>query len=151
MSTKIKIIVSLLIAGAFVIGVAVALTSVITALKQIEPQFAPLGSQATPKCSVSSTEVASIGHQLSSTILSANETRAYARIQTMPNATNTSTFSFDEGAAAVINEGASITGAGTTTTQFIEFGRATHFPYTGAVTGINSTGSSTVLVTECSY
>lgn len=108
-----------------------------------------LGSINNQKCSVSSTEVAVVGGQVSTTILSANETRAYASIQNRFNATNTISLSFDEGAAAVANEGHLL--YATTSQQKVEFGRATNFPYTGAVTGIASVGSSTVVVTECSY
>lgn len=106
-----------------------------------------------PKCSVSSTEVATLGNQLSSTVLAANETRAWARIQQPLNATNTVALSFDEGAAAVRGEGYTLTNATTTSPVAMTdaFGRATDLPYTGAVTAISSTGSSTVLVTECSY
>lgn len=137
---KDKIIISLLIAS--------ILTTAVFATRSNGLSFSGVSAS---KCSTSSTEVATVGHQVSSTLLSANETRAYARIQVMPNATNTTSISFDEGAAAVLNEGASISGAGTTTMQSIEFGRNTDFPYTGAVTGLNNVGSSTVLVTECSY
>lgn len=110
-----------------------------------------LGSVNAQKCSVSSTQVALVGHQLSSTILSANETRAYAKIQQPVNATNTVSLSFDEGAAAVLNRGIQLYGVYSTTSPSIEFGRATDFPYTGAITGITNLGSTTVLITECSY
>lgn len=107
-------------------------------------------SVATTKCSVSSTEVATVGDDISSTVLSASETRAYARIQFLnPSNTNTVTLSFDEGAAAVANQGVSL--ASSTAETVIEFGRATSFPYTGAVTGITDISTTTVLVTECNY
>ena len=104
------------------------------------------------KCSVSSTEVANIGKDIGSTILSANETRAWARIQQVANATNTIALSFDEGAAAVADQGSALTPATTTSpVPFVEFGRNAGFAYTGAVTGLADKGSTTVMVSECSY
>lgn len=139
------------IIGAIIIGAA--LIYGISGI-EIRTTEAPevLGSISSQKCSVSSTLVASVGNQLSSTLLSANETRAWARIQQPLNASSSVSLSFDEGAAAVLNRGVVLSSASTTEqSTSVEFGRATHFPYTGAVTGISSTGSTTVLVTECSY
>ena len=110
-------------------------------------QSLQLGGVSASKCNVSSTEVASVGDDTSSTLLAANEVRAWAQIQNRFNATNTVHLSFDEGAAAVLHQGFFV--APTSTSP--EFGRATRFPYTGAVTGITDSGTSTVLITECSF
>jgi hypothetical protein len=110
-----------------------------------------LGQINSRGCSVSSTLVAGVGNQVSSTVLSAKGNRAWARIQQPNNATNTVALSFDEGAAAVLGRGVSLNNNATSTIPDISFGLATAFPYTGAVTGITDIGSTTVLVTECSY
>lgn len=141
---KDKKLISLIVAGAVIIG--------FLASNIFSGGSFTAGSVANPKCTVSSTEVAPVGNEISVTILSANETRAWARIQNILHATNTVSLSFDEGNAAVLDEGVFLSAASTTNeTHDIVFGRATHFPYTGVVTGITDVGSSTVLVTECVY
>lgn len=134
-----------------IIGIAVIFIAVVFNKETVKETFLG-GGLNNPKCSVSSTEFASVGKDIGSTILSANETRAWARIQQVANATNTVSLSFDEGAAAVAGQGAALTPA-TTTSPYtaIEFGRNAGFVYTGAVTGLADKGSTTVMITECSY
>ena len=110
------------------------------------------GGLTAAKCSVNTVTAAPIGDDVSLTVLAANETRAWAEIslETLAAdgvATNTPRLSFDEGAAATLNDGRKLS----TSTPTIVFGRNTDFPYTGAVTGITNTGSTTVRVTECTY
>jgi hypothetical protein len=87
------------------------------------------------------------------TVLAASGRRAWARISQVQNsaaiATSTPFLSFNAGAAALVNSGVTLG----TTTPSIDFGLATDFPYTGAVTGIigNGGASTTVQVTQCLY
>ena len=143
MKTILQQTASLLIAGAVLL---VGWASLATEKAQT------LGGVSTTKCSVTTDTVKTIGNQLSSTILSANNTRAWAKIQMPSNATNTAAFSFDEGAAATLTSGTLLGQLNaTTTTNSAEFGLSTVFPYTGAVTGITNAGSTTVHVIECVF
>ena len=111
------------------------------------------GGLGTTDCNVTTVTAATIGDELSSTILSANANRAYAIIQQTSAATNTVSLSFDEGAAATLVDGIDfdLSVFATNTPQFREFGLSTNWPYTGAVTGITDNGSTTLQVTECLY
>lgn len=139
---------SLLTSGAALIGLF-AVIFVISNVGKTDAQM--LGGVNAPKCTVSSTETATVGHQLTTTLLAENGTRAYTRIQTRSGEGNTISLSFDEGAAAVVGEGLQLGNFASTSENYIEFGRATNFPYTGAVTGITNTSSTTLMITECSY
>ncbi len=100
-------------------------------------------------CSVTQT-VALVGHQESRTILSANSRRAWATVQQPLNATNTVSISL--GGTAVSGQGYPLSNA--TTSNYVSgmvFGLNTDLPFTGAVTGITASASSTVLVTDCVY
>lgn len=108
--------------------------------------------QTATSCTTSTVAVATIGNQLSGTVLAAHSNRAWARIEQPINATNTVNLAFNAGTAATITSGLQLTTATTTSpVAYIDFGRNTDFPYTGAVTGITNTGSTTILVTECRY
>lgn len=117
--------------------------------------FAPLGTGGagiTRKCNVQTVSAVTVGHQLSSTLVSAYSNNAWVRIQVPSNATNTYSLSFDSGVAATVGNGLELNGLGGTTTENkITFGLNTDFPYVGAVTGITDQGSTTLLVTECRY
>ena len=102
-------------------------------------------------CTTNSTN-ASLISTASGTIDATSTTRAYVRIQRVTDASGMATtgpisLSFDEGAAAILSSGISLS----TSTPFIEFGIDTTFPYTGTVTGLTTAGASTVLVTSCSF
>jgi hypothetical protein len=111
------------------------------------------GAIDSSKCEVESTQVVSVGDDISSTLLSAKGNRAWAVIQQPLNATNTVALSFNEGAAAVLGQGYQLFDFSTSTGEAskITFGRNTEFPYVGAVTGKTNYGSTTLLVTECLY
>ena len=113
------------------------------------------GGQYARTCATSFSEATTTGHQLSKTILPAYGLRAWARVQIINNATNTTYVNFDEGTAATslngIPLGGAITGGATSTIQNIDFGLNTDFPYTGIVTALNNNGSSTIFITECRY
>lgn len=105
-------------------------------------------------CTVSSVAAVTIGDDISTQVLAASTNRAWARISVGNNATNTVFASFDEGAAATLNNGIGLNTAntgGASSTPYIDFGITTPFPYNGAVTAITNFGTTTVLVTECSY
>lgn len=102
-------------------------------------------------CSVSTSTTVVVNPQ-STTILAEHSRRAWASIQQPRNATNTIALSFNEGASAVANGGFQLSiGTSSSPINEITFGLNTDFPYTGAVTGIASAGTTTVLVTECRY
>jgi len=102
-------------------------------------------------CTTNTVASAAVGADISSTILSAYSNRAWARIERVDDsagvATNTVHVSFDAGSAATLTSGLTLG----TTTQFIDFGKNTDFPYVGAVTGITDVGSTTVRITSCRY
>ncbi len=100
-------------------------------------------------CTVSTSTAVTIG-PTSSTLMATSSNRAWAIIQAKPAETSTLYLKFDEGESATVNNGFAL---GTTTEDMnkITFGRNTEFPYTGTVTGITNTATTTVLVTECVY
>ena len=102
-------------------------------------------------CDTSVTSRIVFGDDLSTTIMVASTSRAYARLQQSRDSVGVATssvfLSFDEGVAATVNSGLELS----TTTPFIEFGIDTDFPYTGAVTAIGNSGSTTVLATICNF
>lgn len=106
------------------------------------------GSSASQKCEVSSVTAIAVGNDVSTTILSIASNRAWATIGVADGETEPIFVSFDEGAAATVNNGVILTATSTTK---IDFGLNTLFPYTGAVTGITGTASTTVMITECKF
>lgn len=105
---------------------------------------------ATPSCTISTVTAATVGHQVSSTILASNGRRAWAIIEQPLNATNTLSINF--GAAATVNSGIQLPPATTTNeSDKITLGLDTDFPYTGDVMGITNNGSTTVRITQCVY
>ena len=101
-------------------------------------------------CTVSTTTAKSVGNQSSQTILATSTSRAWAIIQRLPNETNSTFVHFNNGANATVNNGM-LVGTTTGSLSAITFGRNTDLPYVGAVTGITSNSSTTVLITECNY
>lgn len=100
-------------------------------------------------CNISTSTAVSVS-LYGSQILATSSNRAWAMIELLPNATNTVFLNFAGGATAVANRGIAL---GTTTSNInsITFGRNADMPYIGAVTGIPSVATSSVLVTECLY
>ena len=114
----------------------------------------PLGGISDAACTTSSVAAITVGNQESSTVVSAASNRAIVLIQQPANATNTVSLSVDEGAAANVGDGLELTAATTTSpVTHMTFGRHNNadIPYTGAITGITDSGSTTVLVTQCNY
>lgn len=123
-----------------------------TALWSSQTSTPPLGRLTDRDCTVSTVTAVAVGDDISTTVLSASSRRAYAKISAAPNAVDTVYLSFDEGSAATVANGLPLTSATTTSpVSGIEFGLNTSFPYTGAVTAITSTASTTVLLTQCNY
>lgn len=141
------------LASLSVIGLLVVSGGLFYQLSSVErTTVADLGGIRDSKCSVSSTEVVSIGDDISTQVLASAENRAYARIQTVANeSVNAVYLSFDEGAAAVVGEGARLATSTDSRGSVIEFGRNADMPYIGAVTAITDVASTTVLVTDCLY
>lgn len=102
-------------------------------------------------CSTVTTTNVVIGNQVSTTLLSASSRRAWARISVPANAT--STFYVSLGGTASVGNGVALNygSAATSTPSYVDVGLATWVPFTGAITGITSTGSTTALVSTCAY
>lgn len=147
-----KIILSLIIATSIVFGLLV-ISSILTNIDEDKSlQYRPLSSGINTNkssCTLTQTRVG-VGHQLSTTILSANSARAWAMVMQPLNATNTVAIGL--GSTAVFGDGVSLQNASTTNgfTSF-KFGLNTELPYVGAVTALTSTGSTTLQVIQCVY
>lgn len=114
-------------------------------------QFAQ-GEANSTACRNTSTSRVVVGATSSTQVLATTSNRAYARISQPSAATNTVSISFNGGTAATMLNGELLAAASTTPGErFIEFGLSTPFPYDGAVTALTSTGSTTVIVTNCTY
>lgn len=129
---------------AFTIAVAV----VVIGINAIRGKTAIGGAMVTSECTVSTVANSAVGNELTTTLLAAYSNRAWARIQVADGEVEPIFVSFDEGAAATVDNGLALTA---TSTTYIDFGLNTEFPYTGAVTGITGTASTTVLITECRF
>lgn len=111
--------------------------------------FATSASQV---CTTSTVTAVAIGNQASTRIVATSSRRAFVRIQQPINATNTVSLIANADAPATTVTGLQLTAATTTSpVPFITFGLNTDFNYTGSITGITNTGSSTVLVTQCNF
>lgn len=134
-----------------VVGIALLIAFNYSAGRDREQPLSGSASRATPECVVTTNSKAVVGNQESRTLLAENTLRAWARIQLVQDsagiATNTVALSVDEGAAAVLGSGPVLS----TSTPTLYVGLSTDYPYTGAVTGITTTGSTTVQVTECVF
>lgn len=131
----------------FIVAVVLTLT---VASHFLNKNFGSIGNVNTQSCSITETK-AVVGHQLARTLLSANSRRAWAVIQQPVNASNT--LQIDLGGTAVFGSGAYQLTSATSTNpvSLITLGLSTDLPFTGAVTGITQSASSTVNVTECVY
>lgn len=130
-----------------VLGIAAATTLIVL----FGAAFPVKGEIDSARCTPTSYKK-TVGHQAASTILDAAGNRAWARIEQPTNATSSVALGLD-GVAPAIGTGINLDLATSTPSgqPFIEFGRNADFPYVGAVTGLASTGSTTVEVVECLY
>jgi hypothetical protein len=144
------------------VGLASVMLATILTLMLLAVVFSPVklansqgltGGSSASDCTITTSSFVAVGATTSATILSGHSRRAWASIQQPRNATNTVALSFDEGAAAVLGSGYQLFDMATSTGEAskVVFGLNTDLPYTGAVTGITSSGTSSVLVTECRY
>lgn len=134
----------------YIISALIVITIALIFVNLKVRSFGSASTLATPACTISTVAQATVGHQLSSTILAANSRRAWAIIEQPLNATNTLSINF--GATATVNTGLQLPPATTTNeTDHIELGINTNFPYTGDVMGITNNGSTTVRITQCVY
>lgn len=148
---KSLIIVSVIFIIAFVVVGQVNSASTTNVVVR-DPNNVPAKNGA--NCDVSTASAVNVGDDLSTRVIATSSTRAFTRISLNNNATNTAFVSFDKDAAATINNGLILNGAfgnGASTTPYIDFGLTTDFPYTGSVTAITNYGTTTLLVTSCSY
>lgn len=138
--------------GFAVVSVFASLLLIAFGFSQTRTTFAGEGGLGARSCTVASSTVATVGHQFSTVILATTTNRAWARIAQPINATNTVSIAFSNDARATLTSGFSLTTA-TSTSPIVdrEFGLNTDFAYTGAVTGLSSTGSTTIHVVECRY
>lgn len=126
-----------------VLGIAVAAVTLIAPTQT-------RGEIASAQCTASTTLWA-IGHQEAKTVLPARSNRAFGMIEQPINATNTVTVA-THGSAAVAGRGHQLTAATTTSpVTDIRFGRNADYAYTGLVSAITNTASTSVIVTECLY
>jgi hypothetical protein len=102
-------------------------------------------------CTASSS-VITIGHQASTMIAPPNSNRASLHVEQPDIATNTVYSRLSSSAATTANGTLILEKVSSTSTRsWYELGKNTSLPYTGAVTAITDTGSSSVRVTECIY
>lgn len=99
-------------------------------------------------CAVNTVTAVAVGADLTTTVLPAYSNRSWARVGVASAETEPIFVSFDEGAAATVSNGVILTA---TSTTYIDFGLNADFPYTGAVTAITNTASTTLMITECRY
>ncbi len=126
-------------------------TASLVALFHAQVSYGSGTDRGTRNCTVTTSSKAVVGHQLSSTLLAANSLRSWARVSLVTTAggvaTNTIAVSLDEGASASLGNGLTIA----TGTPTLDVGKNTDQAYTGAITGLTDTGSTTVMITECEY
>lgn len=133
-------------------GVIVLALGVLLGVSMYRGEDPLAGGLTNASCTPTVVSAVSIGNQVSTEIVATSSNRAYVIIQQPLNATNTVHLSFDRGAVATADNGIALANATTSGDRtYIDFGRATNFPYVSSVTGITDAGSTTVLVTECNY
>jgi hypothetical protein len=135
---------------AVIIGMALALGYAFFSATTVKAGgFATSASQ---QCVTSTVTAVAIGNQASTRIVATSSRRAFVRIQQPINATNTVSLIANADAPATTATGLQLTAATTTSPiPYMEFGLNTDMNYTGSITGITNTGSSTVLVTQCNF
>lgn len=111
-----------------------------------------VGGDLADACTSMTVTQVPIGNQVSTAILATSSRRAYVLLEEPVNATNTISISTNFGAPAVLNGGMSLTPATSTSpVPLIELGLNTELPYTGGITAITGSGSTTISITNCNY
>ncbi len=116
------------------------------------------GGTAADACASTTNAVMAVGKDIPSTLQGTTSNRAVLVIQQPRNATNTIAISTTIAAANFLTAGLQL---GSTTVQantaispiptILMVGLNTEIPYTGAVSAISESGSTTVLVSTCNY
>lgn len=132
--------------------IAIFAVLLLGAFTAITVPFVVKSESTSSACRVASTTRVKVGNQSSVMVVGTTTNRAYTRISQLDNATNTVSVSFSQGAAATLTTGQVLSiGAATGTQYTLEAGLNTDFPYTDAITAITDKGSTTVIVTNCTY
>lgn len=100
------------------------------------------------KCDVTTNTEVEVNPGNSQTVLSAYSRRAWASVGSNGTTTQNIWLSFDEGASAVVGQGFRIN---STSSPDMMFGLNTDFPYTGEVTALAASATTTLNVIECRY
>lgn len=106
-------------------------------------------------CNNLTQSIVQVGKDVSVSVLATSSRRSWARIGIPTNASTTFLLSVANGATTTAGNGTillnnpNVTGASSSPT--IDFGLNTAFPYTGTVQALSLYGSSTLVVTQCSY
>ncbi len=137
---------------AIVVGVVLCLLG----MKLLSPGTAlagVTGGSQSDACASTTNAVMAVGKDIPTTLLSTTSNRAVARIQQPKNATNTIAISDTIAAASFLTAGIQLssTTAAINTLPSISLGLNTEIPYTGAISAIADTGSTTLLVSTCNY
>lgn len=101
-------------------------------------------------CTITSQTAVAIGNQISTEIVATTSNRAILQLQQVTTAGGVATSSVFlglNGVSATVGNGLKLASG----TPELLFGRATDFPYTGRITAITDTASTTLLVTHCLY
>lgn len=136
MKNIIQIIIALVVGGAAVL------------LLTGSPKLGGTSSLASYPCTTVTTTSSTIGNQSATTLLTASSRRAWARVSVPANAT--STFYLSLGGTASVGNGIVLNGV-SSTTNYMDVGLNASAPFTGAITGITNIGSTTAVISSCSY
>lgn len=113
------------------------------------------GGSVANACTNLTQSVMTIGKDLSNRLVATSSKRAWVRIQMDKGATTTALLTFAGDATSTAANATVLLNAGNlggaSSTPFVTFGLNTDMPYTGSVGGLSAFGTSTVLVTQCSY
>lgn len=144
MTNSIKHYSAVVILGLFLVASAIFYATNAQAAPAVRDENnvpAVLGSS----CDSASVGSVVVGNQQATTLQGTTTRRALYRIQQPVNATNTLSIALN-GTAAVSGSGLVLQA-----TSSAEFGLTTTFPYTGPISIITNAGSSTVMVSLCTY
>ena len=128
-----------------VVGLII-LGAIIYSLQPKSQSFGTTGGDLAVACNATTVSVVSVGNHSSVEVLATSSRRAWAIVSQPINATNTVVVNINQDALATLTNGFPLAA-----TSSIVLGLNTPLPYTGSISAITNTGSSTVLVTQCTY
>lgn len=129
----------------------IGLTALVGALFLQMNEEQALGGLTDSKCIVSTSTAMVVGDDTSTQLLGNEPNRAWARVQQLEGSSNSIWINLDEANAAVVGTGIVLAKSSSTTNDSFMFGKNTDMPYTGEVTAITDTSSTSVLVVDCLY